>query len=115
MNGACSHNKLTIKVSDFPSDYPPFTPEHHDRQSDGSPWTPDAVLSHGRSCIVGPLGEFLAEPVVDKDEILYAELKRDDLIGSRVGELISDLQSKRLMRLQMDFDVVGSYSRPDIL
>ncbi|KAF2250536.1 putative nitrilase [Trematosphaeria pertusa] len=85
------------KVSDFPSDYPPFTPEHHDRQSDGSPWTPEAVLSHGGSCIVGPLGTFLAEPVWDREEIVYAELNRDELIESR-----------------MDFDAVGSYARPDI-
>ncbi|KAF2002492.1 putative nitrilase [Amniculicola lignicola CBS 123094] len=85
------------KVSDFPSDYPPFTPDHHDRQPDGSPWTPDSILNHGGTCIVGPLGTFLAEPVWDKDEIVYAELKKDDLIGSR-----------------MDFDAVGSFSRPDI-
>ncbi|KAF1985606.1 carbon-nitrogen hydrolase, partial [Aulographum hederae CBS 113979] len=85
------------KVSDFPTDYPPFTAEHYDKQPDGSPWTPDAVLSHGGSCVVGPLGTFLAEPVWDREEIVYAELKMDDLVESR-----------------MDFDPVGSYSRPDI-
>ncbi|OCK74950.1 putative nitrilase [Lepidopterella palustris CBS 459.81] len=85
------------KVSDFPADYPPFTPNHHDRQPDGSAWTPDSILSHGGSCIVGPLGTFLAEPVWDKEEIVYAELFRDMLIESR-----------------MDFDPVGSYARPDI-
>jgi predicted amidohydrolase len=72
------------KVSDFPSDYPPFAPESHDRQADGSVWTPDSILSHGGSCIVGPLGNFLAEPSWDKEEIIYAELKMDDLIESRV-------------------------------
>ena len=72
------------RVSDFPSDYPPFTPEHHDRQPDGSKWTPEAILSHGGSCIVGPLGTFLAEPVWDREEIVYAELRRDDLTESRV-------------------------------
>ncbi|ORY15438.1 putative nitrilase [Clohesyomyces aquaticus] len=85
------------KVSDFPEDYPPFTPEHHDRQPDGSPWVPDAILNHGGSCIVGPLGTLIAEPVWDKEEIVYAELNRDDLVESR-----------------MDFDAMGSYSRPDI-
>ncbi|KAF2121241.1 putative nitrilase [Lophiotrema nucula] len=85
------------KVSDFPSDYPPFTPEHHDRQPDGSAWTPDAILSRGGSCIVGPLGTFLAEPTWDREQIVYAELKHDELIESR-----------------MDFDVMGSYARPDI-
>ncbi|OAL55532.1 putative nitrilase [Pyrenochaeta sp. DS3sAY3a] len=85
------------KVSDFPPDYPPFTAEHHDRQADGSPWTPDAILSQGGSCIVGPLGNFLAEPLWNKDGIIYAELSKDELTGSR-----------------MDFDAVGSYARPDI-
>ncbi|KAH7084121.1 carbon-nitrogen hydrolase [Paraphoma chrysanthemicola] len=85
------------RVSDFPSDYPPFTAESHDRQPDGSPWTSDAVLNHGGSCIVGPLGTFLAEPVWDKEGIVYADLGRDELIESR-----------------MDFDPVGSYARPDI-
>ncbi|KAF2710744.1 putative nitrilase [Pleomassaria siparia CBS 279.74] len=87
------------KVSDFPVDYPPFTPEHHDRQPDGSPWIPDAILNRGGSCIVGPLGTFVegAEPVWDKEQIVYAELNLDDLIEAR-----------------MDFDAVGSFSRPDI-
>jgi nitrilase len=73
------------KVSDFPADYPPFAPGSHDHQPDGSPWTPDAVLSRGGSCVVGPLGEFLAEPVWDKEAIIYAELRREDLIESRVS------------------------------
>ncbi|EXJ75979.1 uncharacterized protein A1O5_00487 [Cladophialophora psammophila CBS 110553] len=85
------------KVADFPSDYPPFSPGHHDRQRDGSPWTPDAILSHGGSCIVGPLGTFIAEPVWDREEIIYGQLRMDDLIQAR-----------------MDFDPVGSYARPDI-
>ncbi|KAF2791331.1 putative nitrilase [Melanomma pulvis-pyrius CBS 109.77] len=87
------------KVSDFPADYPPFMPDHHDRQPNGSPWTPDAVLNRGGSCIVGPLGTFIdgAEPVWDKEQIVYAELNMDYLVEAR-----------------MDFDSVGSYSRPDI-
>ncbi|KAH7071838.1 putative nitrilase [Paraphoma chrysanthemicola] len=85
------------RVSDFPSNYPPFTAESHDRQPDGSRWTSDAVLSRGGSCIVGPLGTFLAEPVWDEEGIVYAILSRDDLIESR-----------------LDFDPVGSYARPDI-
>ena len=83
-------------MSDFPEDYPPFTPEHHDRQPDGSAWTPDAILSHGGSCVVGPLGTFLAEPVWDKEEIVYANLKKDDLIESRVREVSKE---RALLRL----------------
>ncbi|KAF2637741.1 carbon-nitrogen hydrolase [Massarina eburnea CBS 473.64] len=85
------------KVSDFPSDYPPFTEGDPDRQPDGSKWTPDAVLNHGGSCIVGPLGTFLAEPIWDKEGIVYADICKDELIESR-----------------LDFDAVGSYSRPDV-
>jgi predicted amidohydrolase len=72
------------KVSDFPSDYPPFTPESHDRQPDGSQWEANAVLNHGGTCVVGPMGELLAEPVWDKEAIVYAELNKDDLVESRV-------------------------------
>jgi predicted amidohydrolase len=73
------------KVSDFPSDYPPFTPDSHDRQPAGGPWTPDAVLSRGGSCVVGPLGTFVTEPVWDKEAIVYADLQMSDLLESRVG------------------------------
>jgi predicted amidohydrolase len=92
-----SCNQFT-KVSDFPSDYPPFLAGSHDRQPDGKVWEQESILNHGGSCVVGPLGEFIAEPVWDEEEIVYAELGRQELIESR-----------------MDFDAVGSYSRPDIL
>lgn len=75
------------KVSDFPDDYPPFTAEHHDRKPDGSKWTPDDILSHGGSCVVGPLGTFVAEPVWDKETIVYADLDRSKLAEARVGLL----------------------------
>ncbi|KDN69806.1 putative carbon-nitrogen hydrolase [Colletotrichum sublineola] len=85
------------RVSDFPSDYPPFTAEHPDRRPDGGQWEPDDIVNHGGSCIVGPLGTFLAEPVWDKETIVYADLRMADMTESR-----------------LDFDPVGSYSRPDI-
>ncbi|KAI3548826.1 carbon-nitrogen hydrolase [Colletotrichum filicis] len=85
------------KVSDFPPDYPPFTAEHPDRRPDGAQWEADDILNHGGSCIVGPLGTFLAEPVWDKEEIVYASLRMADITESK-----------------LDFDPIGSYSRPDI-
>ncbi|KAI9815786.1 MAG: hypothetical protein M1827_002182 [Pycnora praestabilis] len=85
------------KVSDFPADYPPFTPDHHDRKPDGSKWVSDDILNRGGSCVVGPLGTFLAEPMWDKEGIIYATLDMEDLTEAK-----------------MDFDPVGSYSRPDI-
>ncbi|KAF6788200.1 carbon-nitrogen hydrolase [Colletotrichum sojae] len=90
VNSAC-------KVSDFPPDYPPFTAEHPDRRPDGAQWEADDIVNHGGSCVVGPLGTFLAEPVWDKEEIIYADLKMADITESR-----------------LDFDPVGSYSRPDV-
>ncbi|KAF2670354.1 putative nitrilase [Microthyrium microscopicum] len=85
------------KVSDFPKDYPPFSEGHYDRKPDGSRWEPNDILSHGGSCIIGPLGTFIAEPVWDKEEIVYATLKLSDIVEAR-----------------LDFDPVGSYSRPDV-
>ncbi|RDW62346.1 putative nitrilase [Coleophoma cylindrospora] len=85
------------KVSDFPTDYPPFLPESHDRNPEGLPWKPDDIVNHGGSCVVGPLGTFVAEPVWDKEEVIYATLELSKLTEAR-----------------MDFDPVGSYARPDI-
>lgn len=54
-------------------------------------------LSRGGSCIVDPLGNFLVEPTMGKEDILYANI---------------DLT--KIAEAQFDFDVVGHYSRPDI-
>ena len=54
-------------------------------------------LSRGFSTIVGPEGEILAGPVLEKEEILYAEL---------------DVAKARSSRRELD--VVGHYSRPDV-
>lgn len=54
-------------------------------------------MSRGGSAIVGPLGDYIVEPVFGREEILYADLDIRDIAYS-----------------QFDFDVVGHYSRPDI-
>lgn len=54
-------------------------------------------MSPGGSCIVDPFGKYVAGPVWDKEEILYADLDLDQVILSR-----------------MDFDPTGHYSRPDV-
>jgi nitrilase len=51
----------------------------------------------GGSCIISPYGKYITEPVWDKEDILIADLRLDEIITSR-----------------MDFDAVGHYSRPDI-
>ncbi|CAG2156072.1 Nitrilase [Cupriavidus yeoncheonensis] len=54
-------------------------------------------IMRGGSMIVSPLGEVLAGPVLDEETILYADI--DTTIG-RGGNL--------------DFDVCGHYSRPEV-
>jgi nitrilase len=58
--------------------------------------SPD-VMSNGGSAIVGPLGDYVAEPVWGKEEIIVA-----------------DLDMKLIAYSQFDFDSVGHYSRPDV-
>ncbi len=54
-------------------------------------------INGGYSCIVNPTGEMIAGPVVDKEEILYAEVHLDEITAA-----------KRM------FDVAGHYARPDV-
>ncbi|MFK9094315.1 carbon-nitrogen hydrolase family protein [Bacillus salipaludis] len=54
-------------------------------------------LTRGGSCIVSPLGEFIAEPVFGKETIIYADLNLDHIAEA-----------------QFDFDPVGHYARPDV-
>ena len=51
----------------------------------------------GGSCIIGPLGQVIAEPQFGAETILTAELD--------MGEI---------PRGKYDFDVTGHYARPDI-
>lgn len=55
------------------------------------------VMCMGGSAIVGPLGDYIVEPVFGREEILIADLDLDLIVQSR-----------------FDFDPVGSYARPDI-
>jgi nitrilase len=58
--------------------------------------SPEEMCSGG-SAIVGPLGEYVAEPVYGREDTLIVDL---------------DLQEIGLS--QFDFDVMGHYSRPDV-
>jgi nitrilase len=59
--------------------------------------SPDDVVSLGGSCIVGPLGEVLAGPGWDGEQILYADIDLDEIT-----------------RGKFDFDVTGHYARPEV-
>ncbi len=54
-------------------------------------------LCRGGSAIISPLGEVLAGPVYDREQILCAELDLAEVVRAR-----------------FDFDVTGHYARPDV-
>ncbi|MBI5284319.1 MAG: carbon-nitrogen hydrolase family protein [Chloroflexi bacterium] len=58
----------------------------------------DKVRANGGSAIVGPNGEYLAGPIYDKEETIYAEI---------------DLEVA--LREKHSRDVAGHYARPDVL
>lgn len=60
-------------------------------------FAPEDAMMRGGSCIIGPLGEVIVEPVYNERTILYATLSNDELIKSK-----------------LDLDSVGHYSRPDV-
>nr|AAR97433.1 nitrilase [uncultured organism] len=57
----------------------------------------DDWMSRGYTTIVAPSGEVIAGPVLEREEILFADLD------------LADVQEQRRM-----FDPVGHYSRPDV-
>lgn len=54
-------------------------------------------MSRGGSTVVGPLGQYIVEPVSGREEIIIADLDMNLIAESR-----------------LDFDVVGHYARPDV-
>jgi nitrilase len=55
------------------------------------------ILANGGSCIAGPDGEWIIEPVIDKEELLVAKLDHGFIFRER-----------------QNFDPSGHYSRPDV-
>ncbi len=77
-----------MRKEDFPSDTP-----HLEKILRKAP----EVLGNGGSCIAGPDGEWIMEPVVDKEGLLYEILDFNKVYEER-----------------QNFDPVGHYSRPDV-
>lgn len=73
-------------------DFPAATP-HLDKLLENAP----ADLAIGGSCIAGPDGEWIIEPQIGREEIIYATL---------------DLN--RIYEERQNFDPAGHYSRPDV-
>ena len=73
-------------------DFPESTP-HLDTILTNAP----EELANGGSCIAGPDGEWIIEPVLHKE-----------------GLITATLDFNRVLEERQDFDVVGHYSRPDV-
>lgn len=77
-----------MRKSDFPKEIPYF-----DKIVENAP----DILTNGGSCIAGPDGEWIVEPVINKE-----------------GLIIETLNFNRVLEERQNFDVVGHYSRPDV-
>lgn len=77
-----------MSKTDFPEDTP-----HLDQILENAP----EVLSNGGSCIAGPDGEWIIEPVTHKE-----------------GLIIQTIDFNRVYEERQNFDPVGHYSRPDV-
>ncbi|MBE6011781.1 MAG: carbon-nitrogen hydrolase family protein [Lachnospiraceae bacterium] len=55
------------------------------------------IMCRGGSAIVNPFGEYVTEPVWDKEELIIADLDLNQVVLSR-----------------LDFDPCGHYNRPDV-
>nr|WP_321243020.1 carbon-nitrogen hydrolase family protein [uncultured Psychroserpens sp.] len=83
-----------ISVSSLMSaeDFPKSTP-HIDRLLEKTP----KILANGGSCIAGPDGEWVVEPVLHKEGLIY-----------------HTIDFNRVLEERQNFDPVGHYSRPDV-
>ena len=78
-----------MRSSDFPEDTP------HRAAIAGNT---SETLANGGSCISGPDGEWIVEPVVDEERLV-----------------VSSLNFNRVREERQNFDPAGHYSRPDVL
>ena len=77
-----------MKIEDFPQDTP-----HLEKIFENAP----KILTNGGSCIAGPDGAWLVEPVLNIE-----------------GNIYHTLDFNRVLEERQNFDPVGHYSRPDV-
>ena len=77
-----------MRIDDFPKDTP-----YIDDILANSP----KQLANGGSCIAGPDGEWVVEPILHEEDVFYASLDFNQVLKER-----------------QNFDAVGHYSRPDV-
>lgn len=71
--------------------------------------SPDSLVLRGGSCIIGPNGKFLVEPVFDREAVLVAEL---DLDQCRVEGFTRDVTGHYQRRDAFDFGVLPARRPP---
>ena len=77
-----------MKKEDFPKSTP-----HLDKILEKAP----DVLANGGSCIAGPDGEWIIEPVLHEEGLIF-----------------KTINFNRVLEERQNFDPVGHYSRPDV-
>ncbi len=55
------------------------------------------VLANGGSCIAGPNGEWIVEPLIEKE-----------------GLIVQEIDFNKVLEERQNFDLAGHYSRPDV-
>ena len=70
---------------------------HSDAIIDGARSLENGWLADGGSCIAGPDGEWLVEPIVEREALAWA-----------------DLEPAFIDRERQNFDPAGHYARPDV-
>ena len=75
-----------------PADVPAATPYREQILDGGAPF-----LANGGSCVSGPDGSWVIEPVIEQETLLVATLEH-----------------RRVREERHNFDPVGHYSRPDV-
>ena len=77
-----------MRKSDFPADTP-----HLSAILENS----NDMLANGGSCLAGPDGKWIVEPIADEERLIVAKLNH-----------------KRVREERQNFDPAGHYARPDV-
>lgn len=77
-----------MNIENFPKDTP-----YYEKIMENAP----NILANGGSCIAGPDGEWIVEPIINKEGVFYHKI-----------------DFNRVLEERQNFDAVGHYSRPDV-
>jgi len=91
---ALESRSFVVSVSGLmrPVDFPDHTP-HLNKILEKAP----SIIANGGSCIAGPDGKWIIEPIPNKE-----------------GVIIGEININRVLEARQNFDPTGHYSRPDV-